>query len=147
MKKGDLIKGIGLTLLGTAFIIAALYTESTLDGLLWGLGGGALAPGLVMIIRYLYWSAPGNESRGREIREMREIETGDELNEKLRDKSGRIAYLAGLLILCISELIFTFLGKAGIITDYRIFISYIFGLLVLQILIGMAAFHLLRKKY
>ena len=81
------------------------------------------------------------------MQERNDIERRDELNEKLRDKSGRIAYLAGLLILCVSEVVFTVLGKTGVSADHRIFVSYLFGLLVLQILIGMAAFHLLRKKY
>ena len=147
MKKGYLIRGMVPVLLGAAFIAAAVYTESPVDGLLWGLGGAGLAPGLVMILRYFYWSAPGNESRFKEMQERNDIERRDELNEKLRDKSGRIAYLAGLLILCVSEVVFTVLGKTGVIADHRIFVSYLFGLLVLQILIGMAAFHLLRKKY
>ena len=147
MKKGYLIRGMVPVLLGAAFIAAAVFTESPVDGLLWGLGGAGLAPGLVMIIRYFYWSSPGNESRFKEMQERNDIERRDELNEKLRDKSGRIAYLAGLLILCVSEVVFTVLGKTGVIADHRIFVSYLFGLLVLQILIGMAAFHLLRKKY
>ena len=147
MRKRDLNWGIGAALLGTAFIAAAVFTENPLESLLWGLGGGALAPGLIMIVRYFYWSSPGNESRFKEMQERNDIERRDELNEKLRDKSGRIAYLAGLLILCVSEVVFTVLGKTGVIADHRIFVSYLFGLLVLQILIGMAAFHLLRKKY
>lgn len=147
MKKGYLLRGMVPVLLGAAFIAAAVFTESPVDGLLWGLGGAGLAPGLVMIIRYFYWSSPGNERRFKEMQERNDIERRDELNEKLRDKSGRIAYLAGLLILCVSEVVFTVLGKTGVIADYRIFVSYLFGLLVLQILIGMAAFHLLRKKY
>lgn len=147
MRKRDLNWGIGAALLGTAFIAAAVFTENPLESLIWGLGGGALAPGLIMIVRYFYWSAQKNESRFQELQEKRDIEMRDELNEKLRDKSGRIAYLAGLLILCLFELAFTLLGKMGLVPGYKIFISCLFGLLVLQILIGMAAFHLLRKKY
>lgn len=147
MKKGYLTEGMGFALLGAASILAALITESAADGLLWGFGGGALVPGLIMIIRYFYWSSPENESRFRELQDRREIEQKDELNEKLRDRSGRIAYLAGLMIICVSEVVFAVLGKMGFIKDYRIFISYLFGLLVLQVLIGMAAFRLLRKRY
>jgi hypothetical protein len=147
MKKGFLMEGTGLALLGAAFILAALLTDSALESLLWGFGGAALAPGLVMTVRYLYWSAPGKESRFRELQERKDIERGDELNEKLRDKSGRIAYLAGLLILVVSEVVFAVLGKMGLVKDYRIFVPYLFGLLVMQILIGMAAFHLLKRQY
>lgn len=147
MKKGYLIEGIGVALLGTAFLLAALLTDTGADGLLWGFGGGALAPGLIMILRYFYWSAPKNADRFREMQERSDIEQQDELNEKLRDKSGRIAYLAGLLNICVLEAAFAVLGKMGIISDHRIFVGSLFGLLVLQILIGMAAFHLLRKRY
>ena len=71
----------------------------------------------------------------------------DELNEKLRDKSGRIAYLIGLLIICISEVAFSILGKAGVISDHKVIVMYLFGLLLIQIVIGNVAYRQLRKKY
>jgi hypothetical protein len=55
--------------------------------------------------------------------------------------------MAGLLILVVSEVVFAVLGKMGLVKDYRIFVPYLFGLLAVQILIGMAAFHLLKRQY
>ena len=75
------------------------------------------------------------------------INLHDELNEKLRDKSGRIAYLIGLLIICISEVVFSILGNAGIISNHKVIVLYLFVLLLVQIVIGKVAYRQLRKKY
>ncbi len=93
MKKNYLNKGIVIVLAGCCFLVAAVFTESALDGLLWGFAGGALGPGIGMIIKYFYWSSPKNNERYKEIQEQEDINLHDELNEKLRDKSGRISYL------------------------------------------------------
>ena len=147
MKKSYLNRGIICVLAGICFVLAAVFTESVFDGLLWGFAGGALGPGIGWIIRHFYWSAPKNQERYREIREQEDINLHDELNEKLRDKSGRIAYHIGLLIICISEMVFAILGKAGIITDHKVIVLYLFGLLLIQIVIGKVAYRQLRRKY
>lgn len=54
-----------------------------------------------MIIKYSYWSLPQNVERYKEIQEQEEINLHDELNEKLRDRSGRIAYRMGIWVICI----------------------------------------------
>ena len=46
MDKSYLNRGIICVLVGICFILAAVFTESALDGLLWGLAGGALGPGI-----------------------------------------------------------------------------------------------------
>lgn len=147
MKKGYLNRGIIFLLVGICFVLAAVFTESVFDGLLWGFAGGALGPGIGMIIQHFYWSDPKNKERYREILEQEDINLHDELNEKLRDKSGRIAYNIGLFIICISEMVFAVLGKAGIITDYKVIVLYLFGLFVFQIVIGIVAYRQLRRKY
>ena len=138
MKKSYLSKGIVLVMIGICFILAAVFTENVIDGLLWGLAGGALGPGIARIIQYFYWSAPKNQERYREIQEQQDINLHDELNEKLRDKSGRIAY---------HMVVFSLLGKTGVITDHRVIVLYLFGLLVFQIVAGIIAYNLLRKRY
>ena len=65
MKKSYLNRGILFVVIGICFILAAVFTESVFDGLLWGFAGGALASGIGLIIRYFYWSAPKNEERYR----------------------------------------------------------------------------------
>ena len=147
MKKSYLNKGIIFVLVGICFALAAILTESALDGLLWGIAGGALGPGIGMIARYLFWSKPQNQERYKEILEQEDINVHDELNEKLRDKSGRIAYNVGLSLICISVVVFSILGKVGMITDHKIIVLYLFGLLIVQYVTGIVAFNQLRKKY
>ena len=138
MEKNYLNRGIICVLVGICFILAAVFTESALDGLLWGFAGGALGPGIGMIIMHFYWSLPQNAERFKEKQEQKEIEVHDELNEKLRDKSGRIAYLIGLSVICVSVVVFAILGKMGVITDYKIVVLYLYGLMVFQIAAGVA---------
>lgn len=147
MKKNYLNRGIVCVLAGICFLLAAILTETAFDGLLWGFAGGALGPGIGLIIQYFYWTSPQNADRYQEIVEQEEINLHDELNEKLRDKSGRIAYLIGLWVVCVSEVIFAFLGKMGMITDYKIIVFYLFGLFILQVIIGNTTYYCLRKKY
>ena len=147
MKERYLNNGIILALIGICFVLAAVFTESAFDGLLWGFAGGTLGPGIGLIIQHFYWSAPKNQERYREIQEQKDINLHDELNEKLRDKSGRIAYNIGLLIICISEILFSILGKTGIITDHKIIVLYLFSLFVFQVVIGNVVYHQLRRKY
>ena len=96
---------------------------------------------------HFYWSSPQNAERFKEKQEQKEIEVHDELNEKLRDKSGRIAYLIGLSVICVSVVVFAILGKMGVITDYKIVVLYLYGLMVFQIAAGVAANWYLRQKY
>ena len=145
MKQSYLNRGIVCVLVGICFVLAAVLTESAFDGLLWGFAGGALGPGIGMIISHFYWSAPKNQERYQEILEQKDINVHDELNEKLRDRSGRIAYNTGLIIICISVVVFSILGKAGIITDHKIIVLYLFGLFIFQIAVGSAVYSRLRK--
>jgi len=147
MKRNCLNRGIIFVLAGICFLLAAVFTESVFDGLLWGFAGEALGPGIGMIIQHFYWSAPKNQERYREIQEQEDINLHDELNEKPCDKSGRIAYNIGLFIICISEVVFSILGKTGVITDYKIIVLYLFSLFVFQIVIGNVVYHQLRRKY
>ena len=57
MGNSYLNRGIICVLVGICFILAAVFTESALDGLLWGLAGGALGPGIGMIIMHKISSA------------------------------------------------------------------------------------------
>ena len=81
------------------------------------------------------------------INKQKKIEVHDELNEKLRNKSGRIAYLIGLSVICASVVVFAILGKMGVITDYKVIVLYLYGLMVFQIAAGVAANWYLRQKY
>lgn len=147
MKISDLNKGVLCILVGSCFVLAAAFTESAVDGLLWGLAGGALGPGIGWIVKHFYWSAPKNKIRYSEIKEQEDISLHDELNEKLRDKSGRIAYNIIFFLIGISEVTFSILGKAGMIINHKTIVWYLFGLLIIQIAIDKVVYYQLRKKY
>ena len=146
MKKNYLNEGMKLLLVGICLVLAAAFSETAVDGLLWGFAWGALGPGIARIIQHFYWSDPKNQVRYQEMQEQADINLHDELNEKLRDKSGRIAYLIGLLIICISEVAFSILGKAGVISDHKVIVLYLFGLLLIQVVIGNVAYRQLGKN-
>ena len=100
-----------------------------------------------MVIRFFRWSAPDRSEQYREILENKEIGVNDELNRKLRDQSGRIAYSAGLGIISVTMMILAVLDAAGVIRDSRLTILVLGAILLIQIILGIAVFSHLRKKY
>ena len=147
MKKSELITGIIYVLVGAACLTLALCTDTSLEGLLWGLAGAGVVPGIGMIIQYFYWSSPKNRTRYAEIMDNKSIEMNDELNNKLRDQSGRQAYHAVMLVTCASILVFSILGSLGVLDDTRLIVIYLGAFLAFQIVIGIAMFNRLLKKY
>ena len=98
MKKSELITGIILTLAGAAALAAALLTETSFDGIFWGIAGSGLGLGIGKVIRWFHWSAPAQADKLKELQENEEIEQHDELNRTIMDKAGRMGYNAGLLL-------------------------------------------------
>ena len=78
MGNSYLNRGIICVLVGICFVLAAVFTENAFDGLFWGLAGGALGPGIGMIIMHFYWSSPQNIERYKEKQEQKEIEVHDD---------------------------------------------------------------------
>lgn len=147
MKKSNLVAGIGYVLVGTVLLVIALLTETKLEGLIWGFTGATILPGISMILRYFYWSQPQNRDRYEERLENERIELHDELKNKVRDRSGRLAYLAGLLVICASMVVFSILGTLEIIACSRLIVLFLFGYLVFQLVIGCVFFYHLMGKY
>lgn len=147
MKKNNLLVGILSVLGGIIFLYAALVTDTVLDSLLIGFAAGAVSSGVVMIFRYFYWSAPKNKERYEEKIANEKIELQDELKIKLRDRSGRYAYVIGVLTVSISIVIFSVLGKLELIAGSRLIVLYLGGYLVFQIVTGIVIFKQLLKKY
>lgn len=75
------------------------------------------------------------------------IEMHDELKVKLKDKSGRYAYILGLIVICISIMAFSILGRLEIIDNARMIVWYLGVYLMFQIVAGIAIFNYLLKKY
>ncbi len=72
---------------------------------------------------------------------------GDERKERLRDKSGRYAYLLGLPVLSASVVLFAILGKLEVITNAKLIILYLAGYFVFQYVAGVVIFRHLNHKY
>lgn len=147
MKKSNLITGILFVLAGVAFLFAALSVHSKLGSLLFGFASACIVPGIVMVCKYFYWNAPNNRERYEKRLESERIELHDELKEKLRDKSGRYAYLLGLMIISLSMVLFSVLGALELIESSRLIVVYLGGYLVFQIAAGIVIFNGMLKKY
>jgi len=100
-----------------------------------------------MLWKYYYWSRPENKARYLEKVENEDIEMNDERKIILRDKSGRYAYIIGLIVSVISIVIFSIMGNLNIIENYKLIIVYLSGFVIFQYLIGILIFNQLSKKY
>lgn len=147
MKKGNLLTGILYVLFGAACLAAALLMESRVEGILWGFAGAGIFPGIMIICKYFYWSAPKNRARYEERLEKERIELHDELKTKIRDKAGRYTYSLGLMVVSFSILVFGILGRLGIVESTRVIILYLGGYLLFQVIAGIVIFNHLMKKY
>ncbi len=147
MKKSNLICGLIYAAAGALCLAIALRTETRLEGLLRGLAGAGIGPGAVMVGRYFYWSGPKRREQYRQRLENKQIEMRDELKEKIRDKSGRYAYVLGLLVVCVSMLVLSVLDALALIPSARMTILYLGAYLAFQIVAGILLFNRIMKKY
>ena len=147
MKKSNLITGIAFVIVGCVLLVIALLTETRLDGVLFGMGGSCIGPGLMMICKYFYWSSDRNKERYKEKLELEFIEQHDELKERIRDKAGRYAFWLSVLVTSGALWIFSILGVLGVIENQRVFILYLSIYLVFQIVAFIAIFNRIMKKY
>ncbi len=147
MKKINLVTGIMYVIGGLLFLSIAILTNSKLDSLFFGFAGAGIAPGIMMIYKYVYWSSPQNKERYLEKLENEKIERHDELKEKIRGKSAQYAYAAGLFVISFSTVLFNILDSLEIIENGNIFVFYLCGYLLFQIIIGIVIFRYLMKKY
>lgn len=139
--------GITYVMVGLFFLYLALTTNTKLDSLFFGFTGAGIVPGCVFIGKYLYWSSPKNQQRYAQKCEQEHIELHDELKEKIRGKSAQYTYAVGLVVISISSVIFYVLDSLNIIENGEIFVLFLTGYFVSQILIGRIAFQRLMKKY
>ena len=147
MKKSELITGVILALAGAAALAAAILTETAFDGIFWGVAGAGLCLGVGMIIQWFRRSSPEGADQYRETLEKKKIEVNDELNRKLKDQSGRIAYSGGLGIISVTMMILAVLDAAGVIRDSRLTVLVLGAILLIQVILGIVVFNRLRKKY
>ena len=147
MKKSNLITGISYFAIGVISLGLALTFESNLDSMFFGIAGAGIAPGVMVIYKYFYWNKPENKERYREKIENEAIERHDELKVKLRDRSGRYAYVIGLVTICVSIVVFSILAKLQITINSRIIVLYLGAYLISQIFVGIFFYKQLLRKY
>ena len=147
MKKNNLLVGLLYFLVGVGCLIIGLFFETKLEGLLSGFAGAGICGGAVMLWKYYYWTRPENRTKYLEKTENENIEFKDERKTKLRDKSGRYAYIIGLIVISVSIVLFSILGSLDIIQNSRLIILYLGGLFWFQYIIGLVIYNHLSNKY
>lgn len=147
MKKGNLHEGLVFLCIGIVCLLIALNFGTKLESLLYGYAGAGISSGAVILWKYYYWSRPENKERYSKKVENESIELHDERKTILRDKSGRYAYIIGLIVLSISVVIFSIIGSLNQIENYTLIISYLAGFAIFQYVVGILIFKHLNKKY
>ena len=127
MKKSNLWCGAAYALLGLVFLLAGLLWETRLSSLCVGFGAGMLSSGVVQLARYRKWTRPQNAAVYRQRLEEEQIDLRDERKNMLRDRSGRYAYVFGLMLCAVSILTFHLLEVLGIVeeTTARLVVLYL----------------------
>lgn len=147
MKRSYLITGVLYVAAGALLLAASALTENRLGALLFGLGFAGIGPGVVMMGRYWYWTRPERQTQYQERLEAERIELRDELNQKLSDRAGRYAYLAGLGVTALAIVAVSLLTVMEVIPCGRLMVLYMGGYLILQVVLGRVFYRRLRKKY
>lgn len=148
MKKSNLWTGVGMIAVGLV-CLAAVFWNTPLSSLFGGLFGAFTFPGVIQIYKYRKYTSPKHAAEYREKLEQEQIDLRDERKEMLRNKSGRIAYVLGLLAVAVSMTAFSFLGKLGIVEEAtaRLVILFLAGYLLFQLFAGILIYKLLDAKY
>ncbi len=147
MKKSHLITGIVYVLVGIVFLVAALFTETKINSLLFGFTGACIGPGILMICKYFYWSSPKNKAVYEEKLERERIELHDEMKNLIRCKTAMYLYVAGLFIISFSMVVFSVLDSLEILKNGNIFVFYLAGYMAFQIIGGIVIYKHIMKKY
>lgn len=147
MKKSNLFVGIGYVLFGIACLVAAVFTDSGLTGILCGFAGAGIGSGCMMLYRYFYWTSPKHAREYREKQEKEQIELHDELKEKLRDRAGRCTYLLGMMVAVVACFVVALLDSLQIIDNGATIALCLSGYLIFQYVAGVVIYRHLLKKY
>lgn len=149
MKKSYLWAGLGMIAAGILFLLAALLWETPLESILYGLFGAFAAPGTVQIYKYVKWTNPKNAPVYRERLEQEQIDLRDERKEMLRNKSGRIAYILGLLVVALAMIACSILEAFGFLGEdmARLAVLSMAAYALFQLAAGWVVYRLLEKRY
>ncbi len=148
MKKSTLLSGIIALVIGIAALMAAIHqTDNNISGILFGLTGCGLGLGIGTIINYTYWSTGKNRKRYEELLERKNIEVNDELNQKIRDKAGRITESIGLAIIISLIITLTLFEALGFMASGYLTVVILSFYLLIRLVIYAVVFNSVRKEY
>ena len=94
-----------------AALLAALLLETPLDSLFCGFFGAFTGPGVMQVYKYVKWTRLETADSLQRYLEEEQINLRDERKEMLRNKSGRYAYILGLLLTAAAILTFSALCR------------------------------------
>lgn len=148
MKKSDLWTGIVMIAAGLA-CLAAVFLDTVLSSLFAGLFGAFTAPGLMQVYKYRKYTDPKYREEYRARLEQEQIDLRDERKSMLRDRSGRYAYILGLLAAAVAMLVFSMLDAFGVVGEEtaRLMVFFLAGYAVFQLVAGWVIYQLLEKRY
>lgn len=147
MTKNTLFIGLAYTALGALLIVLALLGEYAYEALLWGFGGGSLGCGLSLLWRYFYWTRPAKADEYKKRLQAERIESRDERNIALRDKSGRIVNTIMLLVFTGLICLCSVLTVLGVMMPTARYLVIIFALVIfLQLIVGTIVINYLSKR-
>lgn len=147
MKKSNLTVSILYIIWGIVNLLAALFTETKLDGIFAGMAGAGIVPGFMMLYRYFYWKSPKHAQEYQQRMENERIERQDELKEKVRGWAARYVYSMEIIVTALAMITFTILGTLDVAMDYTAFVLYLGMFLAFQCVAGVVVFNRLMKKY
>lgn len=146
MKKSTLYTGFAYCFVGISSMIIALTTEFRLEALLWGIAGAGIGPGVLIIGRYFYWLRPEHQAEYANRIQKENIDLKDERKIMLRDKSGRLAYIATMILQLALAFAFSILSILGYFAPFSRYACIgLGGLLILQYIFGIIAYNRLSK--
>lgn len=147
MKKSTLYTGFVYFFVGIISLVVALTTAYPLEPLLWGITGAGIAPGVLLIAKYFYWTNPEHRAEYEARLKNEAIQLNDERKIMLRDKSGRLAYIAMMLLQLVLTFVFSILS---ILEYFYPFSKYacigLSILLIIQYVFGIVAYRRLSKS-
>ena len=148
MKKSTLIWGIVAFIIGLAVLVAAInQTDNNIGGILFGMAGCGLGLGIGSILNYIYWSSSKNKKRYEELLEKKNIEVNDELNQRIKDKTGRITDTIGLAVIITLILTLTLFEALGFMTSGYMTVVILSFYLLIRFIIYIVVFNSVRKEY